>query len=161
MKIKPTSILQALALFALLVTVALLTGCAASGRSPNAHGGTPFFFNTSTNSIEHKGFLVTQIAVTRVLKKHPPELVTPKLIQADDDLATLEAAETISADEINEIISRLPPDTFDDPNTGLYIQGGILFFSDELETIAAQNPQQLRAAARGMRRGIKPFLPKS
>lgn len=113
-------------------------------------------FNSTPQSIENKAYVVTRIAVTKVLENHPN--ATPKLQIAADDLLILENAEILSVDPILEIIHRLPPDTFKDPSTGLYIEAGVLFFADELGTVGAENPAQLRAAARGMRKGIETFL---
>ena len=44
------------------------------------------------------------------------------------------------------------------PGLGDYVEAGVLFFTDELGTLGAQNPEQLKAAARGMRRGLESFL---
>lgn len=150
---QPTkSFFAALLCLLLCIFAFVLSGCKSSS------GTGSLLFNTSTNSIENKAYLVTKIAVAKVLEKHPN--ATPKLQIAADDLLTLEKSELLTVDPLLEIINRLPPDTFKDPNTGLYIEAGVLFFSDELGAVAAKNPDQLRAAARGMRRGIETFLPK-
>ena len=144
----------------LIALIALLSGIALfAAGCKSSTGGSSLLFNTSTNSIENKAYLVTKIAVAKVLEKHPN--ATPKLQIAADDLLTLEKSELLTVDPLLEIINRLPPDTFKDPNTGLYIEAGILFFSDELGAVAAKNPDQLRAAARGMRRALETFLPKN
>lgn len=137
-----------------LFTLALLAvaGC----QSPSGDAVT--VFQSSPASLEHKAKAITLVAVNEVLKKHPN--AAPKLQIAADDLQIIEQAETLDASTIQEIIARLPPDTFNDPNTGFYIQAGILFFSDELGTLAAKNPDQLRSAARGMRLAIEQVLAK-
>lgn len=141
----------------LLTILCLLCLFAATGcKSPDGSGSV--LFNTSTNSIESKAAIITQIAVTKVLQKHPN--ATPKLQIAADDLQILANAPTITVEPILEIINRLPPDTFSDPTTGLYIQAGVLFFADELGAVAAKNPDQLRAAARGMQRGVQAVISK-
>jgi hypothetical protein len=150
-----TKFALALLILPFLLILIVTPGCKSP---PNGSGSLPLF-NTSTNSIEMKAQVVTQIAVTKVLEKYPN--ATPKLQLAATDLQILEAAPVITVAEILEIIHRLPPDTFKDPSTGLYVELGVLFFTDELGAVAAQNPAQLRAAARGMRRGIETFLPKS
>ena len=113
-------------------------------------------FNTTPQSIENKAYLITRIAVAKVIQQHPN--ARPKLQIAADDLLILEQSPTLNVEPILAIIQRLPPDTFKDPNTGLYVEAGVLFFADELGTLGAQNPEQLKAAARGMRRGLESFL---
>lgn len=142
----------AFATFVALAGLFLATGCK-STTGANLGG---LLFNTSTNSIENKAFIVSQLAVAKVLQTHSNAV--PKLQMAADDLLTVEKSPLITIQPILEIINRLPPDTFKDPNTGLYIQAGVLFFADELGTVAAQNPDQLRAAARGLRRGIEAVI---
>jgi hypothetical protein len=143
---------------AILIFAVLVGGLLFTAGCKSTTGAGSLLFNTSTNSIENKAYLVTKIAVAKVLEKHPN--ATPKLQIAADDLLTLEKSDLLTVDPLLEIINRLPPDTFKDPNTGLYIEAGILFFSDELGAVAAKNPDQLRAAARGMRRALETFLPK-
>lgn len=143
----------------LLVLVLVLAAVAIGCRSTNTGNGDRtggFLFNTSTNSIEAKAAIISQLAVARVLQNHPN--AKPKLQIAADDLLIIEKSDLLTVEPILEIINRLPPDTFKDPNTGLYIQAGVLFFADELGTVAAQNPAQLRAAARGLRRGIEAVI---
>lgn len=144
MKIK-LSLLFLLSAFCFL----LLPGCRTAGNDVALFQSTPA-------SIERKAQALTLIAVNEVLKKHPN--AAPKLQIAADDLQIIESADTLEASVIQAIIARLPPDTFNDPNTGFYIQAGILFFSDDLGTLAAQNPAQLRSAARGIRLGIEHVL---
>lgn len=127
----------ALPIVLVLVLVLVLVGC----QSPQ-----------NSQSIESKAQIIATVAAKKVLQKHPG--ATTKLVQARDDLLILEGAETIGTEQILEIIQRLPPDTFSDPDTGLYIELGVLWFSDELGAVAAKNPEQLRAAARGLRRGL-------
>jgi hypothetical protein len=127
--------------------VALLTASGCASRP---------LFNTTPQSIENKAYLITRIAVSKVLEQHPN--ARPKLEIAADDLLILEQAPVLNVEPILAIIQRLPPDTFKDPNTGLYVEAGVLFFSDELGALGAKNPEQLKAAARGMRRGLESFL---
>jgi len=154
MKIKPASVLQAIGLFLILILISfLIPGCKSADGARRS-----VLFNTSTNSIENKAYIVTRIAVAKVIENRPN--ATPKLQIAADDLLILENSPTLTVEPILAIIHRLPPDTFKDPNTGLYIEASVLFFTDELGTVGAENPPQLRAAARGMRRGIETFIPK-
>lgn len=106
----------------------------------------------NSQSIETKAQIIATVAAKKVLQKHPG--ATSKLVQARDDLRILEDAETIGTEQVLEIVRRLPPDTFSDPDTGLYIELGVLWFSDELGAVAAKNPEQLRSAVRGLRRGL-------
>lgn len=141
---------QKLNLFGLCVLCGLLffgAGCSTPKSS---------FFSTTPQSIENKAYLITRIAVSKVIEKHPNAV--PKLQIAADDLLILETAPVLNVEPILAIIQRLPPDTFKDPNTGLYVEAGVLFFADELGTLGAQNPEQIKAAARGMRRGLESFL---
>ena len=146
---------QKIRLLAALTTVlgfALLPGC-----TTNADGKRSLaFFKSTPQSIENKAYLITRLAIIQVMKKHPN--AGPKIEIAADDLLILETAPTLTVEPILAIIQRLPPDTFSDPNTGLYVEAGVLFFTDELGTLGAQNPEQLKAAARGMRRGLESFL---
>src|SRR6478736_1530420 len=89
------SIFGALLALTLITSAALFTGCAASGRSPNGPSGS-LLFNTSTNSIENKAYIVTRIAVAKVLQTHSNAV--PKLQIAADDLLTLEKSPTITVD---------------------------------------------------------------
>lgn len=132
------------------ITLLLCAGCA----SPN--GDNVAVFQSSPASIERKAQAITIIAVKEVIKKHPN--AEPKLRIAADDLQVIETSDTLNVDTIQEIIARLPPDTFNDPQTGFYIQAGILFFQDELGLLAAKNPEQLRSAAKGIRLGIEQVL---
>lgn len=141
-----------LALCVLCVLLFNLAGCSTSADGKRSIA----FFNSTPQSIENKSYLITRLAVTKVIEQHPN--ARPKLQIAADDLQILENAPTITVEPILAIIQRLPPDTFKDPSTGLYVEAGVLFFADELGTLAAQNPEQLRAAARGMRRGLESFL---
>lgn len=144
-KTRPMKIFMArLNLIGLLLAL-LVAGCA-----------TRPVFNSSPASIENKAYLITRIAVSKVIAQHPH--AGPKLQIAADDLLIIEKSDAISVAPILAIIQRLPPDTFNDPNTGLYIEAGVLFFADELGTLGAQNPEQLKAAVRGMRRGLESFL---
>lgn len=127
----------ALLLAALTSSLLFVTGC----QSPQ--GG---------QSIETKAQIIATVAAKKVLQKYPE--ATSKLVQARDDLRIIEDAPMITTEEILEIVRRLPPDTFSDPDTGLYIELGVLWFSDELGAVAAKNPEQLRSAARGLRRGL-------
>lgn len=136
MKLK--SALPLILLLSFALAAALFTGCASS--------------SSSSSSIETKAQTIALIAAKKVLQKHPT--ATSKLVQARDDLKILEEAEVIGTEQVLEIVRRLPPDTFSDPDTGLYIELGVLWFSDELGAVAAKNPEQLRAAVRGLRRGL-------
>lgn len=149
-RIQPARTLQIL--LALVIVLVLAPGCSTGPDGKKSLA----FFNSTPQSIENKSFLITRIAVLRVLEKHPN--AKPKLQIAADDLLILETAPVLNVEPILEIIQRLPPDTFKDPSTGLYVEAGVLFFADELGTLAASNPEQLRAAARGMRRGLETFL---
>lgn len=151
-RIQPARALQAFLVLVLLLVLVIAPGCTTTADGKRSLA----FFNSTPQSIENKAYLITRIAVTKVIEKHPN--ARPKLQIAADDLQILEQSPTLTVEPILAIIQRLPPDTFKDPSTGLYVEAGVLFFVDELGTLAAQNPEQLRAAARGMRRGIESFL---
>jgi len=158
---RKSSVIGTLILLTFLLGFALpfLTGRGTVKDSANATITNVAIFQSSPASIERKAQAITLIAVREVIKKHPNAV--GKLQNAADDLQIIENASTVDAVALQEIIARLPPDTFNDPNTGLYIQAGILFFQDELGLLAAKNPEQLRSAAKGIRLGIEPFLPKA
>jgi len=139
-----------------LVPLALVVGCGTVKDSGNATITNVTVFQSTPASIEKKAQAITLIAVQEVVKKHPNAV--PKLQIAADDLQVIENAATLDVTTIQQIIARLPADTFNDPQTGFYIQAGVLFFQDELGLLAAKNPEQLRSAAKGIRLGIEQVL---
>lgn len=154
MKTKLASLLQSLALLALLVTAALPAGC----NTPAVDGTKKpvfFFLSGNTNNIEAKAFRGTRLIVFNVLKERGTNAI-PKMRIASDDLKILEAAPVITPAEVLEILNRAK--VLKNPDTLFYIQEGIFLITDEAGTIGAQNPEQLRAVARGGWRGIDSML---
>lgn len=147
------SFLQAAILTAALIIGALIfTGC----KSSSGGSGAPFFiFNTSTNSIEQKSYRVSRLVVHEVLKDRGTNAI-PKLQNAADDLKLLEASPQITPEQVLEILNRAK--VIKNPDTAFYVQEGVLLITDDVGTLGAQNPEQLRAAARGGRRGIESML---
>lgn len=107
-------------------------------------------------SVENKSYAITRLVSAKVLAAHPDW--RDEFTVARDDLKILEAAEAITITELLEIVKRLPVDELQDGDVALYIETGILFFSDELSQIAIKNPEEVRAAATGMRRALDKTL---
>lgn len=111
---------------------------------------------TTPQSIENKAYVVTSVVSSTVLKKHPEW--KPQFIIARDDLLTLAATDTIGINQVLDIINRLPLDQMKDGSISLYVQGAVLFFSDELSTISVKEPIQLKSAVAGMVKALNKTL---
>jgi hypothetical protein len=158
MKIKPESLLQAALLFCALAAFTTLAGCL-TGCTTTATGEKKFtslfFITGTTNNIEAKAFRVSRLVVHEVLKDRGTNAL-PKLQNAADDLKLLEASPTITPEQVLEVLNRAK--VIKNPDTAFYVTEGILLMTDDVGTIGAQSPEQLRAAARGGYRGIESIL---
>ena len=103
-------------------------------------------------ALENKAYAVTRIVSAKVLQRHPEYRTGMETARAD--LETLSNAASVGLPQLIEIIERLPIDTGNDADTALYIEAGLLFFSDELGRLAISNPESARIAARGMARAL-------
>jgi len=107
-------------------------------------------------SLENKAKAIGWVATTKLLQDRPEW--RPYFEIARDDLATLAKAETIDLFAVMEIVNRLPTDKLQSGDTALYVAGAMLFFEDELGSVALENPEQLRAAVTGLHAGLSRAL---
>lgn len=129
--------------FLLLCALALtaITGCVTRTTAP---------------SLENKAYAITRLVAVKVLAANPEW--RPKFVIARDDLKILAAAPTVGLPELLTIVDRLPVAQLKDGDTALYVETGLLFFTDELGAVAVENPAQVRAAAVGMARALDQVL---
>lgn len=108
---------------------------------------------TEPRSLENKAKAVAWGATTKLLQKHPEW--RPHFEQAKQDLVLLQASETIGIVEVLAVVNRLPVKELREGDMALIAAGTMMFFEDELGSIALDNPEQLRAVIRGMVRGLE------
>ena len=106
--------------------------------------------------LETKAFAVTRLVVKLYLESHPE--YRAGFLAARDELQVVATSETMGLEELMKIIDRLPPLKDNSGRTQLYVETGILFFSDDLGAIAVDNPAAARQAAAGMVRAIDAVL---
>lgn len=126
---------------ALALALSIICGCTAV-RNPQ--------------SIENKAYAVTRIVSSKVLQRHPEYRLGMEV--ARSELEVMSKAEVVSLAELNEIISRLPIAGRTGEDVALYVEAGLLFFSDELGQVAVTNPEAVRRAAAGMTRALAATL---
>lgn len=107
-------------------------------------------------SLENKATAVAWIASSELLKDRPD--YRPAFDIAATDLEFLSQAETLSFAEIWAILDSLPVDQLQGRNAALYFGGAMLFFEDEIGTVAVENPEQARAIIRGLAAGLRRTL---
>lgn len=142
------SVLQACVLAGVLFIGAAIVGCQTGGSLPSAQ------------SLENKSFAITQLVATKVLANNPAPKYRAGFEVARDDLKVIAASPEFGLPEMMEVINRLPPGALGKGDNAIYIETGILFFSDELGAVAVKNPEQVQAAARGMARALDQVLAK-
>lgn len=103
-------------------------------------------------SVENKAYAVTRIVSAKVLERHPEYRQGMETARAE--LEALSNAPVVGLPEIIEIVNRLPVVARTDSDAALYIEAGLLFFSDELGQVAVDNPEAVRIAASGMARAL-------
>ena len=133
------------ALIAALALVALSGGC------------TTLKLNEE-QSLENKSKAVAWVATSTILGKHPEWV--PHFEVARDDLRIIMEAESVGLNEVLAIVHRLPVDELQGDEAVLIIGAVMIFFQDDLGTIALENPPLLRAVCRGLVSGITLGLPK-
>lgn len=109
-------------------------------------------------SLESKSKAVAYIATVKVLEEKPQW--QPHFEHARDDLKIILAAETIGLPEVLAIVQRLPIKELKGNDATLIIGASMIFFEDDLGTLAIDNPTWLRAVCRGLIAGITLGLPK-
>lgn len=107
-------------------------------------------------SLEKKATAVAWIASSELLKDRPD--FRPAFEIAATDLEFLAQADTLSFAEMWAILDSLPVDQLHGRNAALYFGGAMLFFEDELGTVAVENPEQARAVVRGLAAGLRRTL---
>jgi len=130
-------------LMALTIAAALLVGCATTTK-------------TTEQRVEGKAAAISTIVANHVLAAKPESL--PKFNLALASLKILQEKEIVGVIEVLNIIQLLPPDALG-KDSGIYINDAIIFFSDDLETLAINNPAVAKAAVNGMIRGLERVLP--
>ena len=135
---KITTLLLALPL------VAALAGCATVAKQP------------VEVKVENKAKAITTIVANHVLAAHPEYL--PKFNLALESLKVIQGKDIVGVNEVLNIVLLLPPDAFG-KGTGIYISDAVIFFSDDLETLAVNNPAVAKAAVNGMVAGLERVLP--
>ena len=156
MKIKNESIVQATLLACTLCVATVIAGCfTGCGKSSEGGGQGLFFITGSTNTIENKAYRVARVVTREVIKDRGTNAI-PKLVSASDDLQLLADSPQITAEQVLEVLNRAK--VIKNPDTAFYVTEGVLLMTDDLGTVGAQNPEQLRAAARGGKRGIDSML---
>ena len=101
-------------------------------------------------SIETKSKAIAFIATAEVLKKNPT--LAPQFTLASGNLKFLAAQETIDVATVLGIVNGLP--ALQGGDVYIYVTGGILFFGDAITQWSANNPEQIRSAAKGLYEGI-------
>jgi hypothetical protein len=148
MKIKPVSILQAALLCAGLSLCASITGCLTGcANVPSVPLET---------RVENKAKALTTIVANHVLAEHPEYL--PKFNLALDSARLLQGKQIVGVNEVLQIIQLLPPEALG-KKSGIYINDAIIFFSDDLETYAVNNPKVAAGAINGIVAGLERVLP--
>lgn len=130
-------------LMSVAIAAALLVGCATTTR-------------TTEQRVESKAKAITSIVAMHVLAAKPESL--PKFNLALASLRILQGKELVGVNEVLNIIQLLPPDALG-KDSGIYIADAIIFFSDDLETLAVNNPAVAKAAVNGMVAGLERILP--
>lgn len=116
---------------------------------------------TSTpQSLENKSFAITQLVATKVLANNPAPKYRAGFEVARDDLKVIAESSEFGLPELMEVINRLPEGALGKGDNAIYVETGVLFFSDELGALAVKNPEQVQAAARGMARALDKVLAK-
>lgn len=104
-------------------------------------------------SLQNKAAAVAWIAASELLQDRPD--FRPAFEIAATDLEFLAQAETLSFAEMWAILDSLPVAELHGRNAALYFGGAMLFFEDELGTVAVENPEQARAIVRGLADGLR------
>jgi outer membrane murein-binding lipoprotein Lpp len=143
--IRSASIVQTILLVAVLIAGPLLSGCKTTATA---------------QSLENKSFAITQLVATKVLANNPAPKYRHGFELARDDLKLIAESPEFGLPELMQVINRLPEGALGKGDNAIYIETGILFFSDELGAVAVDNPEQVQAAARGMARALDRVLAK-
>jgi hypothetical protein len=124
------------ALVAPLLIGILFTGCA--GRQ--------------IQSLEVRAKAVAWVATAEILESHPEW--RPHFVQARDDLRILADSHALGAVEVMAILHRLPVRELRSARGALYFGAAVLILEDAAGLMEIENPEWLRAAARGLIDGI-------
>jgi hypothetical protein len=153
--IKFASFLQACVLLAALCLCASFLGCGTTGN-----GERKPLISLTPQSLENKSFAITRLVATKVLENNPAPKYRAGLEIARDDLKVIAEDSAFGLADLMEVVNRLPEGALGKGDNAIYIETGVLFFTDEIGEVAVNQPEQVQFVARGMARALDQVLAK-